>query len=76
MKATIKFYARPDSGKTTEVVPIISNNVDARGQGGINLRLASVGEGSPPGEFHVRMDRFEALSLAAEIVLKVARGKL
>jgi hypothetical protein len=74
MKATPKFYARPNSAPTCEVVPILSNNVDGSGKGGINLRFLAMGEMN--GEMHVRMSREEALSLAAEIVLKVARGKL
>lgn len=72
MKATIKFYARPAEGKTTEVVPVLANHT-VDGDRGVNLRLMAVGEDSPTGELHVRMSSFEALSLAAEIVLKVAR---
>ncbi len=75
MKATIKFYAKPSNGKTTEVVPVISANYEKPGDRGVNLRLMAVGEGSPTGELNVRMSSFEALSLAAEIVLKVARNE-
>jgi hypothetical protein len=74
MKATPKFYARPNSAPTCEVVPIVNNNVDGRGKGDINVRFLAMGEMN--GEMHVRITREEALSLAAEIVLKVARGKL
>lgn len=78
MKATVKFYAKPDKGQTTEVVPVVSVSHDWQkpDDRGINLRLMAVGEGSPSGEFNVRMSAFEALSLAAEIVLKVARRQV
>jgi hypothetical protein len=76
MKATTKFYVYPHKGQHCEVVPVISNNVDGRGQGSITLRFHAMGEDAPNGELNIKMDRFEALSLAAEIVLKVARGKM
>ncbi len=74
MKATTKFYARPDKGAVTEVVPALANH-SADGDRGVNLRLMAVGEDAPSGELNIRMSSFEALSLAAEIVLKVARAR-
>jgi len=75
MKATQKFYARPDKAPTTEVVPVLANHA-VDGDRGVNLRFIAVGESAASGEMHVRMSSFEALSLAAEIVLKVARAKV
>jgi hypothetical protein len=75
MKATPKFYARPNSAPTCEVVPVVSiGGPDTLFAGGINVRFLAMGEMN--GEMHVRMTREEALSLAAEIVLKVARGRV
>lgn len=74
MKATLKFYARPDKAPSTEVVTALANHA-VDGDKGVNLRFMAVGQDSPNGELHVRMSSFEALSLAAEIVLKVARVK-
>jgi hypothetical protein len=74
MKATTKFYVRPDKAPTCEVVPDVRNRVDGNGRGEIIARFFAMGD--KDGEFQVRMSREEALSLAADIVLKVARGKL
>jgi hypothetical protein len=75
MRATLKFYTRPEKAPTCEVVPVLSNHFDPQDKGAVNLRFLAMGE-QVSGEFHVRMGAFEALSLAAEIVLKVARGRM
>lgn len=76
MKATPKLYARPEKAPLIEVVPIVSlsykSSVHSIGDTtGILLRLMAVG--GHDGEIHIRMSNQEALSVAAEIVLKVAR---
>lgn len=81
MKATPKFYARPEKAPMVEVAPVLATIHITRvgktpgslveSEPGVLLRLMAMGDDN--GELHIRMSNFEALSLAAEIVLKVAR---